>query len=591
MGIDSRRIARMAANDFIRQELPSNVYVSVFYTDLSLQLIQPFTNDRAKLKAAVEKGLGGVPTDSANSLNDFQSMDKQTSGGGDAGPGDGNGLAAAAMNGMINEGMEFAQTATREQSGRASIFSLWGVVKEQGRLPGRKTLLYFSEGLQVPQAAHDQFRNMMAAANRANVAIYPIDARGLSVTGDNALGNDMINRSTRVSAGQYRNQASGEQMSREMDRQFDRIQDALHANPQVMLQELAEATGGFLMANTNDFRQPLRRLAEELTSYYEIVYRPSNSVLDGTFRSIDVRVVQPDVKVQSRNGYYALPSLDGQTVFPYEVPLLNAIAAKPLPRGVEFRAAVLRYRPLPGGEMQSQIVFDMPMSGVTFRENAGKAAYRTHFSFLALVKDSQGHVVGKVSRDLPIEEPLGKLQGFQQGRAIFNKQVKLQPGRYTLEAAVADREGEKVAARRISVVVPARPDNSVSLSTIALVRRTDQAPAAPEPGDPFISGANRVIPTLIDAVPGGPGKALSLYFVVYPVAGIAEKPRLTMEFFDGDTRLGGGAPELPAPTPDGRIPYIATTPLDGFKPGQYEVRVTVQQGATSDRQSTFVTIE
>ena len=88
------------------------------------------------------------------------------------------------MNGMINEGMEFAQTATREQSGRASIFSLWGVVKEQGRLPGRKTLLYFSEGLQVPASAHNQFRNMMAAANRANVAIYPIDARGLSVNGD-----------------------------------------------------------------------------------------------------------------------------------------------------------------------------------------------------------------------------------------------------------------------------------------------------------------------------------------------------------------------------------------------------------------------
>ena len=63
------------------------------------------------------------------------------------------------------------------------------------------------------------------------------------------------------------------------------------------------------------------------------------------------------------------------------------------------------------------------------------------------------------------------------------------------------------------------------------------------------------------------------------------------QFFDGEKRLGGGEPELPAPGADGRIPYIATTPLDAFKPGLYEVRVTVNQGGASDVQSTFVTIE
>ena len=600
MGIDSRRIARMAANDLLKEDLPPNVYFSVFYTDLHLKLIQPFTNDRAKLKAAIERGLGGVPTDYANSQTDFKAMSQQTAAGAGAseaaasgarGAGvDGGNLASEAMGKMVTEALEFAETATREQAGRSSIFSLWGIVKEQGRLPGRKSLLYFSEGLQVPQAVHNQFRNMMAAANRANVAIYPIDARGLSTTGDNALGNDMIAKSGRVSAGQYKNLENGEQMSREMDRQFDRIADAIRANPQVMLQELAESTGGFLMANTNDFRQPLRRLTEELGTYYELVYRPSNTTLDGRFRAIEVKVERPDVKIQSRNGYFALPSIAGTTVLPHEVPLLNALAAKPLPRGLDFRASVVPYRSR-GGETQTEIVFDMPLSGITFRENAEKTAYRTHFSFLALVKDEQGRVAGKITRDLPMEEPLDKLRGFQQGRAIFNRQLMLRPGRYTLEAAVADREGERIAARRSAVVVLARPETGVQLSGITLVRRLDQAPAAPEPDDPFLAGANRVIPTLIDKVPGGAGKALSIYFVVYPAAGTAEPAKLSIEFFDGETRLGGGEPELPAPGADGRIPYIATTPLDGFKPGQYEVRVTARQGAASDRQSTFVTIE
>ena len=601
MGIDSRRIARVAANDLLKQDLPPNVFYSVFYTDLSLKLVQPFTNDRAKLKAAVERVLGGNPTDFANSLADFQQSAAQTAGGagaseaassGSRGAGvDAGNLAAEAMGKMVSEGMEFAQTATREQAGRSSIFSLWGIVKAQGRLPGRKSLLYFSEGLQIPASVINQFRNMMAAANKANVAIYPIDARGLSATGDNGLGESMIAQAGRISAGQYKNQENGEQMSREMDRQFDRIQDAIRANPQVMLQELAESTGGFLMANTNDFRQPLRRLTEELGTYYELVYRPANTTLDGRFRAIEVKVDRPEVKIQSRSGYFALPSLAGTTVLPYEVPLLNALAAKPLPKGVEFRASVLRFRPLPGGEMQTEILFDLPMSGVTFRENAEKTAYRTHFSFLALVKDTQGQVVGKITRDLPMDQPTDRLKGFQLGRAIFNRQLNLRPGRYTLEAAVADREGQKIAARRIAVVVPGRPEKTVSLSSIVLVRRMDQAPPTPEPDDPFLNGVNRVVPTLNDAVPGGAGKALSLYFVVYPIPGAADKPKLTMEFFDGEKRLGGGEPELPAPGADGRIPYIATTPLDAFKPGLYEVRVTVNQGGASDVQSTFVTIE
>lgn len=603
MGIDSRRIARMAAGDLLKEELPPNVFFSVFYTDLHLKLLQPFTNDRAKLKSAVEQALSGAPTDYANANGDLRASVNKTAGGagaaeaagaGERGAGvDGGNLANESMNRMLTEALEFAETATREQSGRSSIFALWGIVKEQRRMPGRKSLLYFSEGLQVPASLHNQFRNMMAAANRANVAIYPIDARGLNVAGDNALGNEMINKSAGVSAGQYRNQANGEQMSREMDRQFDRIQDAIRANPQVMLQELAEATGGFLMANTNDFRQPLRRLTEELGSYYELIYRPSNPMLDGKFRAIEVKVNRPDTRIQSRSGYFAVPSLGGESVLPYEVPLLNALATKPLPRGLEFRAAVLRYQPAADGRLQSQVIFDLPMSGVTFRENAEKTSYRSHFSFLALVKDERGEVVGKISRDLPMDEPIDKLKGFQQGRAIFNKQLMLAPGRYTLEAAVADREGEKIAARRTSVVVPARPAQAVALSGLALVRRLDQMPASPEPNDPFVvPGQGRVIPTLADSVPGGAGRALSLYFAVYPMPGAEGRPRVTMEFFNADQqRLGGGDLEMPAAGSDGRIPYVATTPLDAFKPGLYEVRLTAQHGSTADRQSMFVTIE
>lgn len=601
LGLDSRRLARQAAQDLLREELGPNVFLAVFTSDLRLSVVQSFTNDRAKLQAAVDRATGGAPTDYANSAVDLQLASGATKGGegsADAAANsrgqsvDGAGMANEAMSRMINDMLEFTENSTREQQGRSSIFALWGIVKEQQRLPGRKTVLYFSEGLQLPNALVDQFHNMISSANRANVAVYAIDARGLSVANDNALGQDMLNKNLRVSQGQYRSgqSTSNEAVTREQVMQFDRAQDAIRANPQVALAELAESTGGFLIANTNDFRQPLRRLAEETGSHYELIYRPANSNLDGRFRPIAVRVPRTDFKIQARSGYYALPSMGRQMVFPYEVPLLDALGASPLPRGLDYRASLVRFRPV-NGQFESSLIFDLPLKGIVFRENETKTAYRTHFSFLALLKDDQGQVVGKISRDLPMDEPIAKLAGFQMGRAIFTKTVNLRPGRYTLESAAVDREGKKIAARRTAVVVPAPPEGKVALSGLTLIRRTDQAPAEPEPGDPFIAGASRIVPMIESAVPGGAGKVLSLYFVIYPASGATAPPSLSIDFFHDDQRVGGGEPALTAALPDGRIPYIANTPLDSFPPGLYEVRVTARQDGVAARQSLFVTIE
>jgi VWFA-related protein len=594
LGIDSRRLARQAAYDLIKENLARDVYIGVFYTDQRLQVLQTYTKDRVKLKSAIDRAVGSnAMTNYADANGSLQAALGSTSGsagaaeaavGSNGGAVDGAGMAAEAMNRMITDMLEFADTSSREQQGRFSIFGLWAIVKEQFRLPGRKTVLFFSEGLQLPNAVLHQFKSMISSANRANVSIYAIDARGLSVTGDNAAGNDMMQRNLKVSQGNYKGSTGGA-VTREEVMQFDRALDAIRANPQVALQELAESTGGFLIANMNDFRKPIQRVVEDLGSYYEITYRPTNIDLDGSFRAIEVKLPDHgDVKIQSRQGYFALPALNGQSVLPYEAPLLNALQKKPPPRDVDYRAALTPFRP-----GHAAIVFDMPMKDLTFALNEAKTAYRSHFSFLALIKDEHGQVVDKISRDLPMEEPLDKLEGFKQGRAIFVKPVKLGPGRYTLESAAADNESGKIAARRVAVVISPQPDGAaVALSGLTLIRRVDKVAAQAEAEDPFVVLQNRVIPTLRDSVSN---KALSLYFVVYPSPAIAEKATVTMEFFRDDAKLGEGSPELPAPLADGRIPYIANVPAEKFAPGLYEIRVTARQGSTAVKHSLFVTIE
>lgn len=598
MSNENRRLARQAANELVKADLAANVYVAVFTTDLKLNVVLPFSNDHVKLKAAIERATGGGMTNYADAGAGLREAAGSTAGSegasaaaaaGSQGSGvDGGAMAQEQMGRMVTDMLDFADSSAREQQGRSSIFGLWGIVREQGRLPGRKTVVYFSEGIVVPYSLLFQFRNMMSAANRANVSIYPVDARGLQTNGDSQASRDILARNAAISIRNNRSTETGSAVTRTDDVQFERALDSIHSNGQLNLQEMAEATGGTLIANSNDFRLPLRRAIEEQNSYYEVVYRPEKTDLDGSFRTIETKVSRPDVKVQARNGYFALPSVAGANLYPYEVPLLKALGATPLPRGIDFRANVVRGKPTATGYL-AEMVFEMPLRDVTFR-TLETGAYRTHVSFLALVKDAQGQVVGKISRDLPVEQPKERLEGFQSGRVIFTRVIKLEPGRYTIEAAASDIEGKKIAARKTALVVPGISAGKIGLSGITLVRRFDEAPATPEADDMFVAGKKRVIPTLQDAVPGGPKNALSLFFTIFPAPG-AEKPTAEMAFLLDEKMVGGGTVELPPAQADGSIPYVATVPLEAFKPGQYEVRVRARQGQDVVQQSIFVTVE
>jgi VWFA-related protein len=71
------------------------------------------------------------------------------------------------------------------------------------------------------------------------------------------------------------------------------------------LRTLAANTGGEAIVATNNFRELLAKMADDLASYYLIGYYSTNGKFDGKFREIDVKVRQPGVKVSARNGYLA----------------------------------------------------------------------------------------------------------------------------------------------------------------------------------------------------------------------------------------------------------------------------------------------
>lgn len=158
---------------------------------------------------------------------------------------------------------------------------------------GRKGVVLISDGF-IYDTTLDELKRAVASAQRSNVAVYFVDARGLEGMpvemtaqfglapeardmGINALGGDYLGAATFLE-GDLSSEGS---------------------------QNIALESGGFTVKNTNDLGAGIARIARESEAYYLIGYYPSNRARDGKFREIDVEVARPKVEVRARRGYYA----------------------------------------------------------------------------------------------------------------------------------------------------------------------------------------------------------------------------------------------------------------------------------------------
>ncbi len=184
-----------------------------------------------------------------------------------------------------------------------SIDSLKNTVSSLSGLPGRKAILYVSDGLPMIAGqdlfhyvqekfsgssstaimeslnydASRRYQELVAQANANRISFYTIDAEGLrtssSVSAENRTGN-----------------TSG-------------VVDSIHtSNLQAPLQMIAEQTGGKAIYNTNDATKGLLTVAGDFKTYYSLGYSPVHSG-DGRYHKIDVRTKRKDLVVRHREGY------------------------------------------------------------------------------------------------------------------------------------------------------------------------------------------------------------------------------------------------------------------------------------------------
>jgi VWFA-related protein len=601
LGPDGRGLASRAAQDFLKTELRENVLVGVFTIDRRLHVLQQFTNDRKMLEGAVKRATGGTYmqfTSQSNAIKqelekiatlDLAASTQVAALGRDnpATTGLGDTFAEAALARMTVSALQYSEAMEREQQGQTSLFALLSLIREQRGLAGRKTVMYFSEGLVVPPNWVSLFKTTISESNRANVSFYAIDARGLTTGGRTAGARGELQAAAGTSQGQM-TQGTGV-VTRDQVMIGERAEGSLRMDVQGTLNELSISTGGFMIADTNDLRRGMQQVSDDIRGYYEVAYMPQELKYDGQFRAIQVKVNRTDVAVQTRSGYFAMPpAAGGATIFPYEMPLLGALSSDPLPRDFSFDSQTLRFGTTPEG-VQHTLAMEVPLSNFSFAEDKERQVYITRFALLAMLKNDQGEVVAKFSQDYPLEGPLDRLEALKRGNVVFMRNFNASPGRYTLEMAVVDDETKKTSARRAVLTVPAA--QSLRMSDIAVIRRVDpQTPADQETDNPLLYESVKIVPTVGEPIQSGPEARLGLYFVIYPDKARAEKPQMMMELQLNGEPVARGMPELPGPDDKGRIPYVATLPLAAFQPGEYLVRVVVQQGDAAVEESTLVTI-
>jgi VWFA-related protein len=602
LSVEGRRLASRAARDLLGAQIDPEAYVAIFRIDGRLMLVEGFTRERAGLLESIAgatfgnapafvsgaQAMGGAVGASANGGDPMQRgydlrvlRPAHSAGDPEAGtPMDGDGAMTPERK-MANVTLDILRTAEeveRTVRGNRSLDGLLAVVHGLRDLPGRKTIVYFSEGIQVPPWLDDPFRALASEANRASVSIYSVDVRGLQVVGHMDDAHALLDQAVMTSGSQRLSGGAWQGVTREQARQFETVETTLRMNSQATLEDLSKATGGFLLGDSNDLALGLRKLGEDTRHYYEVAYAPSDPRFDGRFHRVSVKVKRPGASVQSRAGYFAIPHAVGEPVYGYEGPLLTALAARRRPQAFSYDSAVFRFE-ADAGRVQHALVVAAPLARVTFSRDESAGLYLGRVSVLALVKNERGDIVEKVGQDFVIEGRLADLDSTRQRRVSFVRRVALPPGTYSVETAVrdglADRTGCGVTRL---VVLPFAPGVRLS-SVVGLAGAT---PATGEDReDPFRVGQAQMAPDLggrLHAEAGSDG--LAVYYVVYPQAGAPEPPRMTMEVHRAGRVVRRGDVALPAADGRGRIPYVAKVPVTALAPGEYTLRLSVSQGAS-----------
>lgn len=584
--------ARQGALALLDRPFPANTWFAVFkVSNIGTQMLQPFTANRERLRAAVlaattgdeSRGAAVAEPKPTTPTPDAAAADLQR-------PPDAPPLPAAPFD-VISERVQTNLSGlSRRVQELDTLYGIRAIARGLGVVRGRKSILYFGVGREFPHETSYVYDATVSDANRANVTIHTVDVRGLTsarVGGrsafDSAIGQYSASGATGGGRGAIGNE-SWTVATEGGDRGGGPLGDGskeLKEKGGSFLDNVARDTGGLAIRDTNDLGAGLGRVFDELGEYYELVYTPADPTTDGRFHRIAAKVTRPGVRVRTRSGYFATPA-SAPMLLAYELPLTAAIASAEPPQDLPHSAGLLHFEPK-GRERETLFEASLSLADVRAVPDETKGVYRAHVQLLGFLRDEAGRAVARFSHDWPIEGPLAERARLSQSQVAFRRWLTLPPGRYTVETALQDVESRLIGVFRSSADVPP-PQDGLALGSLWIVRHA--APAEPGAGsDELQAGGVALEPHLGLPVLDASVRQIALFLHVY---GATAEARMEFEVWREGQRIATTTPELPAAEPSGRIVWIGSLPARSLPPGSYELvaRVT-QAGQQAEERTRF----
>ena len=421
-----------SATKFVDKNMTAADMVAVATISTQLDVMNDFTSDKTKVSGSLTK-LGykegtATPPPTADTLatDEAQNQDDTSS--------------------QDTSDMDMFNNDVR-------LRALKALAESMASIEQTKSIMYFSSGM--TRTGEDNQVELRAATNaaiRAHVKIYPVDARGLQTI---VPGGDATKQSGR---------GSGLFSGGNVTQQYT----AMNAS-QDTLGSLASDTGGRAFLDSNDFMPAFEKVQRDMSAYYLIGYATSNLAKDGRFRTIKVRVKNPQykgAKIEARAGYYSdrdyahTAKADRETELQDQ--LFSAVSATDIPVLVSasfFRLAADRYF----------VPIDVAVPGSAIPTPPEKDKDKMVLDFMGMVRDERGFPVGRLRQTMQL--PAGSVGTVGSKQILYQSPVFLPPGHYSVKVVVRENVSSLAPCSGFTV----GPPRFQPLSTFRLISRLSRA--------------------------------------------------------------------------------------------------------------------
>ena len=589
LSFDSSVRVRETLKKWVDTEMQPGDLVAIVRTREGMGSLQRFSMDKQTLKAAIDQiryGSGRVGVSSVAPLQ---------------GP--------LPTDGVLDTSQFDDEVAHAYLTG--SLVAIRGVIRGLRDLPGRKSLILFTEDMRftylegtavptrslVARTGETYMRRVADEANRSSVVIHAVDPRGVLFTGLSAedRDNEVVDGNPQAEDAPPPTPEEVNQAQTERDRRppgpalaarVNERNDLLIASRDGMV-ELTRRTGGLFAPSTNDIGAALRQVVDDGDGYYLLGYRPDLSTFEinqqKAFHTLKVSVKRPGLRVRSRSGFFGNPDTENLPEPETRRNQLTKALTSPFESGdVRVRLTGLVFPAAKeGAAITTMLHFDA--RDVAFSESP-EGARSAEVDIVAVTFDSEGEPVDTMARTAKLEIPKEIYPEILKSGFVYALEVPIKkPGAYQLRAVLRDTATQRLGSAMQFVNVPDFKNGRLTLSGIVLTedsktqeaRQQDQGPRAAQPGTPAV----RIFK---------PGATLVYGYQVLNPRTENKKTQLDSRirlFRNGQQVYEGNAQNLDqnVPLDSKRLGVAGRFQLSKLQPGNYVLQVIVQDNNRFDK--------